>query len=397
MNKLAAPLAGVRVIDLSHVYSGPYATFLMAMAGAEVVKVEPRGGENLRRREGKNGAAAPFAMLNANKKSVALDLKSERGKDLLRDLLREADVLVENFRPGVLAGLGFGDAALRALNARLIRASISGFGSTGPYRDYPAMDLTVQAVCGVVASTGWSDGPPVKSGAAVADFAAGTHLYGAIVTALFARERDGVATPVEVAMIDALYPTLASNVGMALTAGEDYVPRTGNRHGGMSLAPYNIYAARDGYIAILCTTEAQWSALVDVLAIESLRGPEWLNVAARVREMDFIDAEVGAACKHFARSDLFERLGGCGVPCAPVRELPEVLNDPHMHATGMLVRIDHPEYGPLVVPRSPLKFLDCDTPDYRPSPALGADTAMQFDRWLEPSELAALKKQGVLS
>jgi len=194
------PLAGITVIDLSHVYNGPYATFLMAMAGAEVIKVEPRGGEHLRSRGDMGGADLPFAMLNSNKKSVTLNLKTEKGRNLLRELVSRADILVENFAPGVTDRLGVGPSDLLKINPRLIYGSSSGYGKDGPYRDYPAMDLVVQAMSGVMNSTGFPDQPPVKSGAALCDFSAGIHLYAAIMTALYERERTGKGRVVEVSM-----------------------------------------------------------------------------------------------------------------------------------------------------------------------------------------------------
>ena len=177
------PLSGITVIDLSHVYNGPYATFLMAMAGADVIKVEPVGGEHLRSRGDMGGAALPFAMLNSNKKSVTLNLKTEKGRNLLREMAARADILVENFAPGVTDRLGIGPADLHKINPRLIYGSSSGYGKDGPYRDYPAMDLVMQAMSGVINSTGFPDQPPVKSGAAICDFMARIHPYAAIMTA----------------------------------------------------------------------------------------------------------------------------------------------------------------------------------------------------------------------
>ena len=181
------PLSGITVIDLSHVYNGPYATFLMALAGATVIKVEPFNGEHLRSRGDMGGAALPFAMLNSNKKPVTLNLKSEEGRQLLRELVARADILVENFAPGVMDRLGIGAEALHEINPRLIYGSSSGYGTDGPYRDYPAMDLVMQAMSGIINSTGFPDQPPVKSGAAMCDFMAGIHLYAAIMTALYER------------------------------------------------------------------------------------------------------------------------------------------------------------------------------------------------------------------
>src|SRR5256714_15143288 len=174
------PLAGIKVVDLSQIYNGPYATFLCAQAGADVIKVEPKGGEHLRRRGVVGGAALPFAMLHANKRSGSLDLKNPQGRDLLIEMIRRADVLVENFAPGVMARLGLGAEAMQAINPRLVYAQSSGYGQHGRYRDYPTMDLTGQAMSGIMETKGLPDREPVKAGPALCDFFAGVHLYGGI-------------------------------------------------------------------------------------------------------------------------------------------------------------------------------------------------------------------------
>jgi CoA:oxalate CoA-transferase len=237
---LPLPFAGLVVLDLTQIYNGPYATFLLAQAGATVVKVEPPAGEHLRARRRARGVTEPFAVLNANKRSVALDLKNPAGIEVFLELASKADVVVENFAPGVMDRLGLGDAQLRARNPRLIIASGSGYGSRGPYRDYPAMDVTVQAMTGVLAVTGFPEGGPVKAGPAVSDFFGGVHLYGAIVTALYRRALTGVGSSVEVAMMSAVYPSLLSNLGLA-REGAKATRRTGNRQGGLNMAPYNVY------------------------------------------------------------------------------------------------------------------------------------------------------------
>ncbi|MEO7402415.1 MAG: CoA transferase, partial [Burkholderiales bacterium] len=249
------PLHGVTVVDLGQIYNGPYATFLMAMAGARVIKIEPQGGEHLRRRGVVGGAALPFAMLNANKIAVTLNLKSSRGKALLIDMVKRADVLLENFAPGAMDRLGLGWEQLRTVNPRLIYGSGTGFGLSGPKRDYPAMDLTVQAMAGVMSVTGFPDRPPVKAGPAICDFITGVHLYGAVLTALYEREKTGVGRLVEVSMQEAIYASLASNLGMWWDSKGAMPARTGNQHGGLAESPYNVYPTKDGYIAIICVGE----------------------------------------------------------------------------------------------------------------------------------------------
>lgn len=393
------PLDGVTVVDLSQIYNGPYATFLLATAGATVIKIEPPGGESLRRRGVVGGAALPFAMLNGCKQSLQLDLKSEAGKEVLRDLVRGADILVENFAPGVMERLGLGAAALQAINPRLIYAQSSGFGSTGPYRDYPAMDLTVQAMAGVMSITGFPDRPPVKAGPALCDFFAGTHLYGAIVTALYERERTGIGRQVEVAMLDAVYPSLSSSLGLHFGSGGDVPTRTGNRHGGLAEAPYNVYPTRDGYIAIICVGDTHWRSLLAAMERTDLaEDPRFASLKDRVAHVDEIDRVVSAWTQDFDKQALFELLQRHRVPCAPVRDLAEVVNDPHMHARGSLQWQDHPDLGRIVVQHSPLRFHGSELRPLDPSHRLGADA----DRILsdhagrDPDAVAALRRDGVI-
>ncbi|MYM00149.1 CoA transferase [Novosphingobium sp. FGD1] len=371
------PLEGIRIVDLSQIYNGPYATYLLALGGAEVIKIEPPGGESLRRRAAVGGAALPFAMLNGCKRSVVLNLKTPEGKEALEALVAEADVLVENFAPGVMDRLGVGADRLMALNPRLIYASSSGFGRDGPYSKYPAMDLTVQAMGGIINITGFPDQPPVKAGPAMADFFAGIHLYGAITTALFERERTGIARRLEVAMQDAVYASLASNLGMHWGGeGDASLPaRTGNRHGGLAEAPYNVYPTADGYIAIICVGEAHWRSLARLMGAEALADDErFATLKARVEHMDLIDATVTDWTSRHPSSALFEQMMAAHVPCAPVRTLDEVVADANMHARGALAWIEHPEYGRIVVQQSPFRFDGVPRIPLAPSRPLGADT-----------------------
>jgi len=265
------PLSGVKVLDLTQIYNGPYATYLMAQAGADVIKIEPPGGEHLRKRDKSTGVTEPFAALNGNKSSLVLNLKNEAGRSVIRRLVETADVVVENFAPGVMDRLGLGAEALHAINPRLVFASGSGYGSSGPYRDFPAMDLTVQAMSGVMTITGMPDGPPLKAGPALCDFFGGIHLYGAILTALYKRAVTGQGSVAEVSMMNSVYPSLLSSLGLH-ALGDRSVKRTGNRHGGLTMAPYNVYPTADGGIAILTVADAHWKDLARVLG-----RPDWLE------------------------------------------------------------------------------------------------------------------------
>jgi formyl-CoA transferase len=372
----AFPLQNIVVIDLTQIYNGPYATYLMALAGATVIKIEPPGGESLRRRGAVGGAGLPFAMLNGGKQSVMLDLKTDDGRCALKALAAKADVLVENFSPGAMDRLGLGDQVLQALNPRLIYASSSGYGRTGPYAGYPAMDLTIQAMSGAIEVTGFPDNPPVKAGPAIADFFTGIHLYGAIATALFERERTGIARRLEVAMQDAIYASLSSNLGMHwFTQGKSEFTRTGNRHGGLAECPYNVYPTSNGYIAIICVGDIHWKALIGIMGrVDLIDDPRFGSLKSRVAHMDEVDALVTQWTSRHPTESLFNQLMEGHVPCAPVRGLQQVMEDPNMHQRGALARIEHPELGTIVVQQSPLRYDGVPNLPPEPSHRLGADT-----------------------
>lgn len=394
----APPLDGIVVLDLSQIYNGPYATLLLALAGAKVIKVEPPGGDNLRGRTNIEGAGAPFVILNSCKLGVRLNLKDPRGRDLLVALSERADIFVENFRPGVMDRLGLGREVLRAVNERLIYAAGSGFGQTGPYRDYPAMDLTVQAISGVMSVTGFPDQPPVKAGPAVADFFGGIHLYGAIMTALFERERSGRVRDVDVSMLESVYPSLMSPLGLYYGGTTD-VHRTGNRHSGLAEAPYNTYPTSDGHIALICVTDDHWRRLSEEMGRPELADdPRYATRRARVDHMDEVDHIVAEWMTGQLKEDVFQRLLARGVAAAPVRGLAEVANDPHLIERGTLQEIDHPEVGRVRLLQTPLRLGEDALVPLRHSPSLGEHNREVFGGWLGVGDdaLDELERDGVI-
>jgi CoA:oxalate CoA-transferase len=369
------PLTGVVVLDLGQIYNGPYCSFLLARAGATVIKIEPPGGENMRRRAVVGGAILPFAMLNSNKRFITLNLKTPAGRDLLNALAAKADVLVENFAPGVMDRLGVGPQKLMSLNPRLIYGAGSGYGWSGPYRDYPAMDLTVQAMSGVMSTTGQTDGPPMKAGPALCDFFGGVHLFGAIVAALFDRERTGQGRFVEVAMLDAVYPALSSSLGLWFGSDADVPQRTGNRHSGLAEAPYNVYPTKDGWLALICVTDQHWENLTAAMERPDLREDARLGtLKGRVANMDEVDELVGSWTRRFGKEELFALLMRHRVPSAPVREIGEVTSDAHLHKRGTLQVVEHPDLGAIPLYAGPMQFEGSELIEIMPSKALGADT-----------------------
>jgi CoA:oxalate CoA-transferase len=394
------PLEGVTVIDLGQVYQGPYAGFLMAQAGATVIKVEPPNGEPVRHRARiSKGNAVPFAMLNANKRNISLNLKSPEGVKVLKELVAKADVLIENYAPGVLDRLGVGYSVLSAINPRLIYGSATGYGLSGPDRDNLAMDLTVQAVSGIMSVTGFAEGPPVKAGPAITDFISGVHLYAGILTALYDREKSGRGRLVEIAMVETVYPAMASNLADVFNR-KAAAPRTGNRHGGLAEAPYNVYPASDGHVAIISVSEAHWNGLARAMGRPELADdPRFNTVLSRLKHIDLTDQIVSDWSSQLTRSEITELCRANRVPCAAVRDLLEVTGDKHLHARGMLREIAHPEYGDILVHRSPLVLHDATSPEYIPSARLGQHNSEILSEYLglTSSEIDALRHSGAIA
>jgi crotonobetainyl-CoA:carnitine CoA-transferase CaiB-like acyl-CoA transferase len=394
------PLAGVTVIDLGQIYQGPYATLLMAKAGARVIKVEPLAGEPARlRAKVAKAATFPFAMLNSNKLGVTLNIKEPRGRELLKRMTAMADVLLENFAPGVMDRLGLGWSVLSQLNPRLVYGSGTGYGLDGPDRDNLAMDLTVQAMSGVMSITGFPDGPPLKAGAAVVDFLSGIHLYAGVVTALYERQITGRGRLVEVAMQETVYPALASNLSFLHASEGGLPPRTGNKHGGLAIAPYNVYATADGHIAINVVKEVHWQGLLEAMGRPELKSePRFASNALRVAVMEEVDGLIERWACTLSRDAVMALLKRHRVPAAPVRDLREVMHDPHMHQRGMLETIDHPDLGPIVVPTSPLRYHGAGKVATTPSPTVGQHNGDVYGGWLGLSEdeIASLRRDGVI-
>jgi len=393
------PLSDVTVIDFGQIFQGPYASLLMAKAGALVIKIEPPAGEPGRRRAAPGKSATlPFAMLNSNKHAVTLNLKHDEGRRLLFRMVERADVLLENFSAGTMDGLGVGYDRLREVNPRLVYASGTGFGLTGPDRDNLAMDMTIQAASGIMSVTGFPDGPPLKAGPTLVDFMGGIHLYAGILTALYDRDRSGEGRLVEVAMQETVYSSLAASLDYYHRTGE-IPPRPGNRQSGLNSAPYNVFPTADGHVAIHIVSEAHWRNLAKAMGRPELGDdPRFATNAARVAHLAETDAAVTAWTQTLPKMEVFARTKSYRIPCAPVRNPVEVMNDPHMHGRGMLEHIDHPELGPIVVPTTPLRLHGIAKVETRPSPTIGQHNEAIYGEWLglSPAEIAGLKEMGAI-
>ena len=392
------PLEGVKVLDLGQIYNGPYAGFLMAHAGADVIKVEPLTGEVLRQRGG-GQVPLSFSMLNTNKRGIAIDLKKNEGKKLLLDLAGEADVLLENFAPGAMERLGLGIDLFLDSNPGLIYASGSGYGLSGPKKNNLAMDLTVQAIGGIMSINGPETGPPMKAGAAICDFVGGVHLYAGIVTALYEREKTGLGGVVEVAMQEAIYPVLTSNIASLHKNKWKQPARRGNKHPTQGSAPYNVYETTDGYIAIICVKDAHWISLLKVIAREDLLTDQRFKTQAlRATNEDVVDEIVENWTKTKTKDQAAELLKTNKIPAAPVRNLEEVTQDEHMHERGMLNNINHPTMGDVILPKSPIRFHKTPESELNIEPTIGQHTREVLVEWLKISgeKLDTLIRTGVI-
>ncbi len=395
MNNVPLPLTGVRVLDLGHVFQGPYASFLMAMAGADVIKIEPPRGDMSRKRA--RDGDYPFRALNGCKRGIVLNLKTERGKEILLDLGRKADVLVENFAPAVMPRLGLGSDVFMQANPRLIYASASGFGSTGPYADKLALDLTIQAMSGLMSTTGELGGRPLKAGVPVADFMSGAHLYGAIVTGLFERERTGRGRHIEVSMLESLFATMLPAAGHAYAS--NHVPRrTGNRHVADSYVPFDTFETSDGWVAIVCATDDHWVKLTNAMGRPELAKDKSLqHLHGRVERIDEITHWVADWTARHTRQEISALCEEFRIPAAPLCDALEVLSDPHLRARGFLTEQPTPN-GPVALPNSPMRYEGSSLRPLTAPPGLGehTDDVLSELCGLGAAELKALRQEGVI-
>lgn len=392
------PLEGITVLDFGQIYNGPYCGYLLAMAGARVIKVESPIGETLRNSRPGTGEGYPFATLNGNKETITLNFKSSEGQRLLTALVRKVDVLLENFRPGTMAKYGVGSDELTKINPQLIYAAGTGFGQTGPHADYLAMDVTVQAMSGVVAITGYEDEPPLKSGPALCDMLGGVHLYGAITTALFRRERSGRGAVLDISMQDSVLPTLCSALGAYYRLNEN-PPRVGNHHQAKAIAPYNIYSTADGYVAIICIREGHWRKLLRAMNRESLAHDDRLtNMTTRSQHMELTDQIVGEWTQSLTTEEVFKICQENEVVCAPVQSIEDVMNDPHLLERGSIQDARRADGTTMTLLNTPLRFKDIEPPPVAFPRELGQDNVSVYSELLALDEesLDRLKSTGVI-
>jgi crotonobetainyl-CoA:carnitine CoA-transferase CaiB-like acyl-CoA transferase len=406
------PLAGVVVLDLTRYLAGPYCTLLLAGLGADVIKIEPPGKGDLHRRfppfVGPKGASGKpqtsddmgVFMLHRgrNKKSITLDLYHPEGRELFKALCRKADIVVENYSPGVMDEMGASYATLRALNPRLILCSISGFGQTGPLRDWRAYDPVIQSMSGLASVTGYEDKPPTRCGAAISDTVAPLFAVIGILSALRRRDQTGAGEWVDIAMLDTsffLQPDL-----MEMLNGGIEPRRRGNTHAAGT--PLNTYPTRDGFVTVAVTTDKNWECLLTALGREDLKNdPRFTTPLSRREHIQVIDEMVALWLQNQNTAHAVEFLQGNGVPAGPVHTLPELRTNPQLQSRQMVVDLEHPLAGPLPNVKGfgmPIHFVENPVQFDQPAPLLGAHNEEIYGGvlGLDTATQTALREKGVI-
>lgn len=389
-------LEGLRVLDLTRVLAGPYATMILADLGADVIKIEAPGVGDDARHFGPylHGESAYFMSLNRNKRSMTLNLKSPRGQQVLRELVPLFDVLAENFRPGTLEKLGLGYETLRDLNPRLIYAAASGFGRTGPYSQRPAYDGVVQAMGGVMSITGQEDGKPTRVGTSIGDIIAGIFTAIGILSALAARERTGQGQLVDVAMLDCQVAILENAIARYSVTGE--IPRPiGNRH--PSVVPIEPFETQDGQLMVAVGNDAIWRRLCEALGRPELAADPRFETNplrhAHYAELRPILAEI---FQSRTIADWQAQLDAAGIPASPINTIAQVMEHPQVLAREMLVKLTHPVAGELTMPGIPIKLSETPGAMRTAAPTLGQHTESLLAELLgyTPEQIAELRAAG---
>jgi len=358
----------IKVLDMSHALAGPFAGMLLADFGAQVVKVEHPHGDHFRPLLG----GAYHAAVNRNKRDISLDLKNPEAVEVVKKLMADSDVLIESFTPGTMDRLGLGYEAARRINPRIIYCSISGFGQTGPYHSLPGYDVVAQAMCGIMLCTGHQDGPPVRVGASWIDMGAGMYTALAVLRALMERQDGGSGQHVDISLMDTALSWMSPLIARYSMSG-DLPQRVGSALPAFS--PYQVFKARDGYLFIGASTERFWRLLCEALGLEHLQqDPRFVDNVARVKNRDELTNLIEHALAAMGRDEVVEILRRAGMPCGPVLDVGQVLDDPHVQARGVLHQLEHPDLGPVTQVKTPIAA-DGEMPPIRAhAPAVGQDT-----------------------
>lgn len=391
------PLSGIKVLDLTRVLAGPYCSMILADMGADVVKIErPNKGDDSREYGPfVNGESAYFMSINRNKKSITLNLKSPEGREIFKKLVKHFDVVLENFRPGVMEKLGLGYDVLKKINPKIIYATCSGFGHSGPYKERPAYDAIIQAMGGLMSITGFPGGKPTRVGASIADIATGMFCAIGVLAALIKRNATGEGEMVDVAMLDSIVALLENAIARYEVTGE--IPKPlGNRH--PSIFPFESFEAKDGDIMIAAGNDELWAKLCRAIGREDLaEDPRFKTNQLRGENYDDMKQILDEAIKTKTVEEWVEILDEVGVPCSPINTVDKVVNHPQVLARDMIVEVSHKIAGKVKLPGCPIKFAS-GNPRFAPAPILGEHTEEILKELLnmKDEEIARLKESGVI-
>lgn len=392
------PLDRVKVVDLTRYMAGPYCTMVLGDLGAHVLKIErfPEGDDARRLAPHVAGESVCFAMINRNKRSMAIDLKSQRGREIFYRMVDEADILVENFRPGVTRRLGIDEVTLRGRRPEIVYCSITGFGQTGPYAARPGFDIIAQGVSGMLRMTGPPGGKPAKAGIAISDMTAGAIAVQAILAAYIRRLRNGGGEYIDISLVDAVLSWTIWESAAYFGSGEVPEP-TGTRHRRSS--PYQAYQTADGYVTVGANNARLWERFCEGVVDR----PDWLNderfetLADRMEHVEELEQEIEAIFATRTSEYWIDRLDAAGVPGGPVYTYDETLADRHVRARGMVDRMKHPLIGEFETLGIPIKYSGTPLPIRQPAPWLGQHTEQSLAGLRLPElEIAALFDQGIV-
>lgn len=393
---MSTALEGIRIVDFTRMYSGPYCTMLLGDMGAEVIKIERAGGGDEARLlyPVKDGESGYFAYLNRSKKSIALNLKTEEGKKIALDIIRTADIVIENFAPGTMKRLGLDYDTIKQIKPDIVYASLSGFGQTGPYHFKPAYDGIILCMAGMVSLSGFPD-KPVRPGPAVADSATGVHCALAIMTALCHKLRTGEGQYIDIAMFDTIFSMLEGFVPMATMLGT--VPeRFGN--GNASSAPYNTYKTKDGYVNIATANDKLFASLAKAMGREDLiENPKFCTNYLRKQNVDELDEIMAEWTAQFTCEELVSILDEAKVPGGKMNTIFDLLEDPQIEARDMLIDQEVPGSGTYKFPGNPIKFSNTPVDTSRRAPKLGENAAEILEECgYSKDEIEKLSAAGVI-
>ena len=396
------PLNGVKVIDLTHMLAGPYAGMVLADLGAEVVKVEPLGSGEMTRGLLKNDPnfsfknfGAYFLTLNRNKKSVSIDLKNKKGLDVFYDLVRSADVVLNNFSAGVVSKLKIDFENLSSINPKIITCSITGFGETGPHSTRPAYDQIVQAYSGGMSITGKDAKSPTRAGIPIGDLGSGLYSVVGILSALYSREKTQKGQHIDLSLLDVQISLLTYMATMQTLSGIDPEP-IGNAH--FVHVPYNSFTTSDGFVVIAVITDEFWQSLKSVVKVGTLDDSKFDSSIDRLKNQAFIENELNKVLSTQTSDHWIDKLNKAKVPCAPINKFSDALNDEQVKHRNMIVEVEHPDGGFVKMPGNPVKMSYTNEESYSSPPHLGTNTREILKNWskYQDDEIESLENEKII-